>query len=380
MHGRGRQDRLLRALGQETDLPDVSRGRIVLLYGSRPEAIKMGPVAAELRALRVQPTIVSTGQHTDLLVGTPAFTDLAGSCSLGLESNGHVQHWVAKAVPEIMDALETMRPISALVVQGDTMSAYAGALAAERMHVPLAHVEAGLRSHSDLEPWPEEVIRKAISEKAFWHYAPTETAKANLLNEHIPEFAVRVTGNTVVSAMHRYADPRPWPIPDQQVMVTMHRREFLDHGADWVHLTIDAFLSTADEYPNVRFLWPMHPNIQKTVNIQRLLPPNNVTIVGPLTYQGTIMELGRSTGICTDSGGLQEESCTMGIPCAVLRNVSDRPESIANGMARLFPPSAVGMVDGIRWILEEEHDRTPQHTFGDAHAARKIAEHLATLV
>lgn len=349
------------------------------MYGTRPEAIKIGPIAAELRAFGVEPTIISTGQHDSLLAGTPAKTDLAGSCSLNLPSHGDVSDWVAKAVRPIYEALETMKPIAALVVQGDTMSAYAGSKAAKHVSVPIAHVEAGLRSHNILEPWPEEAIRKAISKYADWHYAPTESAKWNLIEENVHIDKIHVTGNTVVSAIARYTNQKPVHHPEQQIFVTMHRREWTGLGAFHVIETINALFDAARKYPLIRFFWPMHPNVLKISGTDPRLTPDNVFISPPIAYEETIKQLARSMGVATDSGGLQEEAAVLGVPCAVMRNVSDREESIEAGVAELFAPTDVGMTCAIRCLANEELPRKPLSVYGTADSAKHIAKHLASL-
>lgn len=358
----------------------MSRGRIVLLYGTRPEAIKLGPVAAELRALGVQPTIICTAQHSDLLKGTPAETDLAGSCSLGLKSDGRVGKWIAGAISPIIDALDTMRPVSALVVQGDTMSAYAGALAANRMNIPIAHVEAGIRSHNDYEPWPEEGIRKAIAKYAFWHYASTDNARKNLLAEGIPPQAIRVTGNTAVSAIQRYTGLQYDRAGQNLVLITLHRREFCDLGAENVREVIRTVQIAADERQETLFLWPMHPHVRELAGEDHIPQRPRLRILPPLPYPRMAQYTSMARGVITDSGGLQEEAGVLGVPCAVMRNVTDRPESIDAGTAKLFPPTPDGMKAAIRCILGNELPRKPLDCYGTPDAAHLVASHLATLV
>lgn len=357
----------------------MSRGRIVLLYGTRPEAIKLAPVAAELRALSVQVTVICTGQHSDLLDGTPAKQDLWPCCSLGLPSDGHVTEWIGNAVLPIEETLETMRPVSALVVQGDTMSAYAGALAASRLHIPVAHVEAGIRSHSETEPWPEEGIRRAIAQHAFWHYAPTQNARKNLISEGIPEQSVRITGNTVVSAISRYGRGVKSVPAEQQVFITLHRREFTDQGHQFINQVIESVYHQAEKYPDLRFLWPMHPKVLKLSGIDPRNAPENVLISPPLAYHESIGQLARSLGVATDSGGLQEEAAVLGVPCAVLRAVTDRPESVDLGIAKLFPPTPDGIGRAIRCLVTNELPRTPSDCYGSYDAAHNVARHLVTL-
>lgn len=296
--------------------------------------------------------------------------------SLNLPSSGEVAEWIGRAVPRIIEQLEPKRPIDCILVQGDTMSAYAGALAASKLRIPLGHIEAGLRSGDIEEPWPEERIRRAISVRAQYHFAPTERSKRNLLSENVPEDRIKVTGNSIVSALHLYTDPEPVEVPLNQILVTMHRREWTDGGRALVLETINAFLETAEDYPDIQFLWPMHPGVAKVAEIDLSNTPQNVSICPPMPYQATIDLLKHSLGIATDSGGLSEEAAILGVPCAILRNLTDRPESIEAGVARLFPPTPEGMKDALKTLVGRTLPRKPTEVFGTKDSATRIATGL----
>lgn len=351
--------------------------KLVFVYGTRPEALKIGPVVRELADSSL--AIIATGQHTELLRGTPAESDLRGSISLNLRSDGDVSAWVGHATAKLAQVLEGLQPIRAVIVQGDTMSAYAGALAASKLKIPVVHIEAGLRSGDLEEPWPEERIRRAISLRTRLHLAPTERAKCNLLKEGIPDYRIRVTGNPIVSALHYYADPKPQEVPDNQIFVTMHRREWTDLGRACVLETIFALFDTAESYPDIRFLWPMHPGVLKIAEIDVRKTPENVLISPPLAYRETIAQVKRSIGVATDSGGLQEESATLGVPCAVLRNRSDRPESVEAGLAKLFVAGPEGMREAIKCLVARELPRKPSEIYGSPESALLIAHELRLL-
>lgn len=351
--------------------------KLVFVFGTRPEALKIGPVVRELRDSQI--AIISTGQHSELLRGTPAESDLKDAISLNLSSNGEVSAWVSEAFPRLVALIDGMRPVKAVVVQGDTMSAYAGALAGSQLRIPVVHIEAGLRSGDLEEPWPEERIRRAISLRANLHLCPTERAKCNLLREGVPEKQIRVTGNPIVSALHYYADPTPQEVPDKQVMVTMHRREWTDLGRACVLETIYAFQESAEVYPDLRFLWPMHPGVLKIAEIDVRKGPENVLISPPLAYRETVQQLKRSIGIATDSGGLCEEAAVLGVPCAILRNVTDRQESVDAGLAKLFLPGPEGMREAIRCLVAREIKREPSDIYGDPESALRIAHELELL-
>jgi UDP-N-acetylglucosamine 2-epimerase (non-hydrolysing) len=351
---------------------------ILFVGGTRPEFIKLGPIADELGGLGVGPYVLATGQHSDLLKGTPAETDLANAESLGLASGGDVQNWMGKAVPALYRAYKRLKP-SVVVVQGDTMSAYAGALAAKTLGIPVAHIEAGVRSHDLTEPEPEERFRVAIAQIASQHYAPTKRAVENLLAEGIPKNRIVLSGNPVVSALARYANAKPVEKPENQVLITMHRREWLAKGERHVRQTVNAFVRAAQEHPETRFLWPMHPVVLKTLGKRPWEFARNLLVTPPLAYAEAVGQLGRSIGVATDSGGLQEESATLGVPCAVLRRVTDRPESVEAGVAELFYPGPMGVAQAIHCLITRQLPRKPIADFGTIDSARIIALHLANV-
>jgi UDP-N-acetylglucosamine 2-epimerase (non-hydrolysing) len=353
---------------------------LAFVYGTRPEAIKLGPIAAELRSLGLSPLILCTGQHQSLLSGTPAESDLADGRSLGLGTSPEVWKWVEAAVPEIKRALERERA-SVVVVQGDTMSAFAGAKAGFSLGLPVVHVEAGLRSGDLREPWPEEGIRRRISLLATWHLAPTDYTRQNLLREGIPEGAIRVTGNPVVSAIARYSDARPRLVPDPHILFTMHRREWLLQGEEHVRATIR---EVGNEMwgGGVRIVWPMHPGVRKIAGeawLQAVEEDTGVEIVEPMRYRETLNVLSRAIGVATDSGGLTEEAATLGVPCVMLRNVTDRPESVDAGIARLVSPSPEGVREALSALLGREIPRRAVSVYGNPDAAARIARFLAEI-
>lgn len=345
---------------------------ICLVFGTRPEAIKLGPVAAELRALGVQPALVCSGQHTDLLRGTPAESDLAGAASLGLASDGNVARWLTEA-ERLMTVLWREAPPTVVVVQGDTMTALAGARAAQRLGVPIVHVEAGVRSHAR-EPWPEEETRVAIARLADWHLAPTSTAYANLVGEGVRANRVLVTGNTVVSALARYA-PLAVPSPAEPVtVVTMHRREV--QTPELAHAIYTLVRSWSLTKPWMRVVWSVHPGFARMLGPEPEMPPN-VSLLGPMPYADFAGLLAHAQVVATDSGGVVEEAATLGVPSVVWRRVNDRPEAVQAHIA-VFS----GEMDQIERDLEAalQLERRPTAAFGGVEAARLVAQHLAQLL
>jgi UDP-N-acetylglucosamine 2-epimerase (non-hydrolysing) len=237
--------------------------------------------------------------------------------------------------------------------------------------LPLHHVEAGLRSHDMTQPWPEELIRVEISQTATWHYAPTQTSRANLVLEGVPDDHIVVTGNSVVSALARYApsDHSPTVTPDT-ILITMHRREARGHLED----CFDAAKDWLKSHPSARIWWIMHPSAHLDAFAPR---PAHFTTVHPANYRDMLWMLRSSIGIATDSGGLQEEAAALGVPCAVLRTVSDRPESIVAGVAKLYTPSAIGITAALDALWAREIPRRASNCYGDRNSAFRIADSVA---
>ena len=361
--------------------------RIAVVFGTRPEAIKLGPVVAEVRRADAMVSLCCTGQHTDLLHGTPAETDLSGGDSLGWGAAGQdPMTWVEQHLEAMGHWMEATEP-TACIVQGDTASAYVAALSAVQHGVPVLHIEAGVRSGDVKNPWPEEMIRRQITRFADWHYASTDRCALNLANEGVPADRIVITGNPVVSAMHRYAlGPgvlAPWP-PENRLLFTMHRREWLDQGLAHVLRCLQALCSVVREFPDLEIQWPMHPAVRKVLSETRIFQPSafpRLHITDPLPYREAILSLATCLGVATDSGGLQEEACTLGIPCAVLRYATDRPESVEAGRAQMYDPTPDGIRAAIR-TLASDHGmpRTPSDIYGTADSAKHIASHLLSIV
>lgn len=347
---------------------------ISVVFGTRPEAIKLGPVVAELQALGRTPQVVCTGQHTDLLRGTPAETDLSQAVSLGLVSDGNVPRWLTRAQQAVGDWLALKQP-KVLVVQGDTMTVQAAAHAAVALDIPVLHVEAGLRSHNLRNPWPEEVTRVTVSKLATWHYAPTSTSFANLVAEGVRPLRIQVTGNTVVSALARYApDVRPTPAPEATVVVTMHRREV--QTPEMASMVYRELYKLAMHEPHLRVVWPMHPGFARWLGTEPEMPPN-VTLAGPMPYRQFVGMLAKARLVITDSGGLVEEAATLGVPTVIWRDSNDRPEAVASGIAVTCSLSAGALAHAFERACGLH--RLPTVAFGGAEAASLVARHICQI-
>lgn len=348
---------------------------ILLVHGTRPEAIKIGPIYAILRGL-ANTSVLCTGQHTDLLRGTPAESDLADATSLGLPSDGNITKWITRAQSALARSYDELQP-ELVVVQGDTMSALAAATQAHIDGIRIAHVEAGVRSHDDGNPWPEEMTRVQIAEMAEWHYAPTDTAFANLVKEGVRVERIRVTGNPIVSAIERYTDARFMPEPLKQILITLHRREI--QTPQKVRELTEAVFAAALAAHEHLFIWPMHPAFWKHVDKMKDSVPN-VYLPGPMAYRDFVKTLALSKGLLTDSGGAVEEAATLGVPTIVLREVNDRPEAEEAGIAVRADPTRENVMSGTLKILMQDIERKPHAIYGRPDAAARIATHLASIV
>ena len=333
----------------------------------------MAPVISELRSLGAEPQIIFTGQHTDLLKGTPAETELVDAIDLKLTSSGSIFGWIQQTIR----VLYSRDLGDIVVVQGDTMSAFAGASAAARIpKIRLAHIEAGIRSHGP-EPWPEEDIRVGISGMADYHFCATETASANLNKELNWPLQGRqwVTGNPVVSALTD-TGVQPCAATDPPtILITLHRRELrarADFGA-----IFDEICFATRQYPKFKFVWPVHPAMAGLVLRRHDAP--NLSLIPPLGYIEFLTRLATVEGILTDSGGAVEEAATLGVPTVIFRDWNDRPEAIEAGIARQIRPSEAGAREAIQVLTSRLIPRKPSDAFGDSDAARKIAEILVEL-
>lgn len=344
--------------------------KLFFIYGTRPEAIKIAPVVEELRALDVDPVLLCSGQHTSLLAGTPAETVLAGSKSLGMPSTGSIFSWTHHA--EMMLKGEFLSPGDHVVVQGDTMSAFAGASAAAVCGCILHHIEAGVRSHAS-EPWPEEDIRKAISMLADYHYCATAAAAINLQKETIPTGRVIISGNPVVTSLLNLGVVPCEPTEPPTILITLHRRE-LRESADFPEI-LDSLFWSIGQFPEMNFLWPVHPAMSAVA--LRSGKPDNLELAAPLSYVNFVVRLSTALGLFTDSGGAVEEAATLGVPTIIFRRHNDRPEAVTAGIAMEWAPEKDwSCISPIRCLVKGLQKRVPHSIYGDHKSAFRIAEHI----
>ena len=366
---------------------------ILVVFGTRPEAIKLFPV---IRALGQRPGIrvrtCVTAQHRGLLDQVLAIADLSPDVDLDLMEPGQsLDRLTARLLVGLGETMDAERP-DLVVVQGDTATAMAGALAAYYRRIPVAHVEAGLRSGDIHHPWPEEVNRRIVAPIAAHHFAPTDTAAAALLAETIDPATVHVTGNTVIDALH-WTEARVAADPSlaaglddvarrfagkRIVLVTTHRRENFGGGMEAIARAIGRIAARAD----VAVLFPVHPNPAVGPVMDAILGHReNVARIEPLDYPHFVRALGLCDLVLTDSGGVQEEAPALGKPVLVMRETTERSEGVVAGTARLVGTDEDRIVSEVFTLLDDSEAHAAMarahNPFGDGHAADRIAETLA---
>ena len=367
--------------------------KVLTVFGTRPEAIKMASV---VRALANSPGIdvkvCVTAQHREMLDQVLNLFSIKPDFDLNLMTPGQdLSDITSKVLTGMRGVLREWRP-DYVLVHGDTTTTFATSLAAYYERIPVGHVEAGLRTGNIYSPWPEEVNRCLTGVIASMHFAPTEHAKQNLRNEGVPEETICVTGNTVVDSLLDVVDrlatdtalraemESQFSFLDSKrklILVTGHRRENFGTGFE----NICHALTQVSELPDVEILYPVHlnPNVQDPV--QRILKKNpNIHLIDPVGYLPFVYLMNRATILLTDSGGIQEEAPSLGKPVLVMRDTTERPEAVAAGTVRLVGTSIDSIVDGIRTLLNDpaEYSRmsTAANPYGDGKSAMRIVNFL----
>ena len=370
---------------------------LCIVLGTRPEAIKLAPlILAARQRSEFEVRVCNTGQHREMASQVLELFNIHPNVDLDCMREGQtLEEVTVSVISRLHPVLQTWRP-DWLVVQGDTTTAFAAALAAFYQRIPVAHVEAGLRTGDIYAPWPEEMNRCLLSKLARLHFPPTQAAAANLLREGISADCMEVTGNTGIDAL-KYLTRRLQEDTDLRkraaielaqagapaegrplVLITGHRRESFGSGFEAICLAI---ATLAERYPNYDFVYPLHlnPRVRETV-LTRLGKRNypNVYLLPPLAYLPFVVLMARACLILTDSGGIQEEAPSLGKRVVVLREVTEREEGLATGMIRLagtVPERIVDAVDdAISGVWAEPP--TPQDIYGDGQAAARILARL----
>lgn len=374
--------------------PDKSSpSRFLIVFGTRPEALKCFSVAqAALARTDCVAEICITAQHREMVDQVIELTGLPVHYDLNImQPNQTLFDVTARVLQGMADVLERSRP-DVVIVQGDTTTAMAAALAAFYKRIPVAHVEAGLRSHDINSPFPEELNRKIAGNVATWHFAPTEQARANLLAENVPAEKIFVTGNTVIDTLLHFsaeidanatlhaglASRFPFLDPAKRmILTTAHRRENFDGG---IH-RICAALKTLATRPDVQIVYPVHPNPNvRSVVSAELGTTANIHLIDPQEYLPFLFLLKQSYLVLTDSGGVQEEAPSLGKPVLVMRENTERPEGVEAGTARLVGTDTEKIVAGANHLLDDRDaylSTAARHNpYGDGQAGRRIIEEL----
>lgn len=363
--------------------------RALSIFGTRPEAIKMAPVIHALaNDARVTSLICTTGQHRELLDGVNATFGLRPDIDLGLMQTGQgLTHITTSVLERLPTVFERLRP-DVVLVHGDTTTSFAAALAAFYAGVPVAHVEAGLRTGDLTSPWPEEANRQLTSRLTRLHFAPTAGARANLLREGVADDRVLVTGNTVIDALmmarERVSDADRALLPPlaadrRLILVTGHRRENHDGGLERTCRAL-ARLAARDD---VELIYPVHPNpIVRATAAAWLSGRPNVHLIEPLEYLPFVALLERASMVVTDSGGVQEEAPSLGVPVLVTRDTTERPEAVDAGTVRLVGTSEERLVAEATRLLDDQDAHSAMaravNPYGDGQAAARIVSRLVT--
>ena len=380
--------------------------KVMLVFGTRPEAIKMAPLVKEFQKHEdaFQTIVCVTGQHRQMLDQVLQLFGIVPDYDLNIMKQGQDLYDVtARVLTGLRDVLQEARP-DVVLVHGDTTTSTAAALAAFYQQIPVGHVEAGLRTHNIYSPWPEEMNRQLTGCIATWHFAPTALSRENLLREAVADDHIVVTGNTVIDALywvvnkiktdaalndelgnlleqagydvHRLDNGR------KLVLITGHRRE--NFGDGFIHMCT-AIRDLTQKYPDVDFVYPMHlnPNVRKPIHEvfgEDLTGLGNMFFIEPLEYLSFVYLMEKAAIVLTDSGGIQEEAPGLGKPVLVMRDTTERPEALAAGTVKLVGTDYAKIVGEVSTLLEDaaayEQMSKAVNPYGDGLACGRIVETL----
>lgn len=367
--------------------------RVLVLFGTRPEVIKLAPVVLELRSRPDEFVTIacSTGQHREMLDQAMSVFRLKADLDLNLMTPGQTLAGLTSLLFKAIDqAIEETKP-DAIVVQGDTTSAFVGGMCGFYRRIPVGHVEAGLRTGNIWAPFPEEVNRCIVGKIATHHFAPTERSRQNLLRENVPDSQIEVTGNTVVDALHWMqqnsalqatheipADIAPALASHRLILVTSHRRESFGGGLE---NTFRAVVRIANAFPDTLVVYPVHLNPNVQAPAQELLANHpRIRLLPPVSYSALLWLMSKACIILSDSGGIQEEAPSFSKPLLVLRETTERPEAVDAGCAMLVGTDEEKIVTEASRLLSDADAYAAMagkpNPFGDGQAASRIADIL----
>ncbi len=359
--------------------------KIMLVFGTRPEAIKMCPLVNELKAdPDMTPVVCVTGQHREMLDQVLEAFDVTPDFDLSIMKQGQTLFDITTNIlNRIKEVIEEVKP-DVVLVHGDTSTTFVTALACFYLQVPVGHVEAGLRTYNLYSPFPEEFNRQAVSIISKYNFAPTELSKQNLINEKKDPSTIFVTGNTAIDALKTtvredYTHPElEWAKDSRMILITAHRRENLGEP---MHNMFRAIRRIIEEHEDVKAIYPIHMNpvVRKAAD-EELSGCDRIRIIEPQPVLDFHNFIARSYMILTDSGGIQEEAPSLGKPVLVMRDTTERPEGIAAGTLKLVGTDEKVIYDNFKELLEnkEAYDRMSHasNPYGDGFACRRIVDIL----
>ena len=376
--------------------------KVMLVFGTRPEAIKMAPLVKEFQKEKenFETSVCVTGQHREMLDQVLGIFDIVPDYDLNIMRQGQDLYDVtARVLTGMRDVLREARP-DVVLVHGDTTTSMAAALAAFYQQIPVGHVEAGLRTHDIYSPWPEEMNRQITGRIATWHFAPTALSRQNLLDEGVRDEDITVTGNTVIDALHMVVEriKRDAGLSEKLgeelrtggydverlkngrrlVLITGHRRE--NFGEGFLNIC-HAIKTLSGKYPDVDFVYPMHlnPNVRRPIHEvfgEDLTRLGNLFFIEPLEYLSFVYLMEKSSMVLTDSGGIQEEAPGLGKPVLVMRDTTERPEALEAGTVKLVGTDYGKIVGEVSTLLDDEeaYERMSSavNPYGDGKACGRI--------
>ena len=381
--------------------------KVMLVFGTRPEAIKMAPLVKEFKNTpQIETLVCVTGQHREMLDQVLHIFDIHPDFDLNIMKQGQDLYDVtARVLLGMRDVLANAKP-DAVFVHGDTTTSMAAALAAFYQQIPVAHVEAGLRTGNIYSPWPEEMNRQITGRIATFNFAPTALSKENLMREHVDERSIVVTGNTVIDALQMVVDRiQNDPLLEKQlseklmvvgydvrrlqkgrrlVLITGHRRE--NFGEGFIHIC-EAIRDLSVKYPGVDFVYPMHlnPNVRRPIHevfSEYQSNSGNMFFIEPLEYLEFVYLMENSYIVLTDSGGIQEEAPGLGKPVLVMRDTTERPEALSAGTVKLVGTDYLKIVNEMSLLLDDESEYRKMslaiNPYGDGKACKRIISFFKT--
>lgn len=363
--------------------------KIMLVFGTRPEAIKMCPLVKELKdSEKLQTIVCVTGQHREMLKQVLDIFNVEPDYDLAVMQAGQDLFDITQKVMQGMKEIMLKAKPDIVLVHGDTSTAYATALAAFYLQIPIGHVEAGLRTYRMDSPFPEEFNRQAIGLIAKYHFAPTELSKENLLKEGKSEDNVFVTGNTGIDALFttvkkEYSHPDiDWAKDSKLLVITAHRRENLGEP---MHAMFKAIRKIVEEFDDVKAVYPIHMNpVVRQIAQEELEGCDRIRLIEPMAVNDFHNLLNKGYFIITDSGGIQEEAPALGKPVLVMRDTTERPEGVKAGTLKLTGTSELGIYTACKELIEDvtvyERMSKAQNPYGDGKASGRIRKVLENLL